>query len=309
MTWLVIVWFALVIGSTAYIAVDLFTRTPAMKVMRWGWLLVSLYLGPVALVVYWYSCREPASGTHEKFIAPLWKQSVGSTIHCLAGDATGIIASAAVTSTLGLPMKIDLVVEYVAGFAFGLLVFQALFMKDMLGRGYLYAVRKTVLAEWLSMNAVMAGMIPSMVILMSRNMVAMEPRSPYFWIVMSFSTFVGAVLAYPVNWWLVKNNLKHGMGTERALGRGGSGMEGSKQAMQHSNMPGMGNMDGGTMPTNPETSNQTHGQPASLISKMIVSLITLTLLAAGLTVSARFGDLSVQPKRSGDMQEMQHEMR
>jgi hypothetical protein len=31
-----------------------------------------------------------------------------------------------ITATLGLPMWIDLIVEYVAGFAFGLFIFQSL---------------------------------------------------------------------------------------------------------------------------------------------------------------------------------------
>lgn len=51
----------------------------------------------------------------------------------MAGDATGIIVAAAITSLLGLPVGIDAIIEYAAGFAFGLFIFQALFMKDMLG--------------------------------------------------------------------------------------------------------------------------------------------------------------------------------
>lgn len=92
-----------------------------------------MYLGPVALVLYVLSCKEPRPGTHERFITPLWKQGLGSTIHCVAGDATGIIVAAVITGTFGLPMNVDLLIEYVAGFAFGLLIFQALFMKDMMG--------------------------------------------------------------------------------------------------------------------------------------------------------------------------------
>jgi hypothetical protein len=216
------IWFVATALSVGYIAYDLFTRTPEMKVMKWGWLLVALYTGPVAFVVYWFSCREPSLGTHEKFVAPLWKQSVGSTIHCLAGDATGIIVAASITSLLGFPMGIDSIIEYVSGFSFGLLIFQALFSRDLLGGSYAHAVRVTWLPEWLSMNTVMAGMIPTMAILMSRSTKAMEPTSARFWAVMSCASLVGATLAYPINWWLVKNGLKHGMGTERALGRGGS---------------------------------------------------------------------------------------
>ncbi len=108
------IWFSLTALSVIYVAYDLITSTPEMKVMKWGWILVTLYTGPVGLIVYWFSCREPAPGTHEEFIAPLWKQSVGSTIHCMAGDATGIIVAAVITSLLHLPMGLDAIVEYAA---------------------------------------------------------------------------------------------------------------------------------------------------------------------------------------------------
>ena len=186
-----------------------------------GWVLVTVYTGVIGLAVYLLSCREPLPGTHERFIAPLWKQSVGSTVHCMAGDGAGIVVAAAITTTLGLPMGLDLVVEYVAGFAFGLLVFQALFMKDMLGGDYATAVRRTILPEWLSMNAVMAGMIPVMVVLMTRDPRGMEPTGFQFWGIMSLALTVGALIAFPVNWCLVRTGLRHGRGTDRARGRGG----------------------------------------------------------------------------------------
>ncbi|MDQ6758469.1 MAG: DUF4396 domain-containing protein, partial [Acidobacteriota bacterium] len=114
------VWFVLVALSVAYVAWDAFTRNPELRVMRYGWLLVTLYTGPVGAALYALSCQEPEPGTHERFIAPLWKQGLGSTIHCMAGDATGIIAAAVMTALLGLPMGLDSVIEYVFGFAFGL---------------------------------------------------------------------------------------------------------------------------------------------------------------------------------------------
>jgi hypothetical protein len=86
--------------------------------------------------------KEPHPGAHEEFTAPLWKQGVCSTIHCVAGDATGIILAAVITALLGLPMWLDLIVEYLAGFGFGLLIFQSLFMKSMMGGTYWENVRK-----------------------------------------------------------------------------------------------------------------------------------------------------------------------
>jgi hypothetical protein len=211
-----VVWFGLTVPSVAFVAWDAFTNTPQPVVMKWGWLLMTLYTGPLGAALYVLSCEEPAPGGHEEFVRPLWKQGLGSTIHCVAGDATGIIASAVITSNLGLPMWLDLVVEYLAGFALGLLIFQALFMRRMLGGSYPEAVRKSFLPEWLSMNGVMGGMVPVMVVLMLSDRAAMEPTSLRFWGVMSLATLVGAVVAYPINVWLVQAGYKHGMGTERA---------------------------------------------------------------------------------------------
>jgi hypothetical protein len=219
------VWFILTGLSVAYVAWDAFTRNPELTVMKYGWVLVTLYAGPIAAALYVLSCQEPAPYQHEVFIVPLWKQALGSTIHCLAGDATGIIIAAAVTAALGLPMWLDLIFEYLLGFSFGLLIFQALFMRDMLGGSYGAALERSFMPEWLSMNAVMAGMTPVMVVLMSNDMQAMEVTSLRLWGVMSLATLVGAVLAYPVNVWLVAVGLKHGMGSVRVLGAGGHSLE------------------------------------------------------------------------------------
>lgn len=223
-------WFALTALSVAYVAWDAFTNNPEMTVMKWGWLLVTLYMGPITLVLYVFSCKEPVPGSHRAFVNPLWKQAIGSTIHCVAGDATGIVIAAAVTAALGLPMWQDLIAEYAFGFAFGLTIFQALFMRSMLGGSYPAALRKSFLPEWLSMNTMMAGMFPTMVVLMmSRDMRAMEPTQLVFWGAMSAAVAVGFVVAYPVNVWLVWAGLKHGMGTVRALGKGGHSLEAERR--------------------------------------------------------------------------------
>ena len=324
-------WFALTALSVAYVAWDLFTSTPEMKVMKWGWVLVTLYTGPVGLLIYWFSCRESAPGTHELFIAPLWKQAVGSTIHCAAGDATGIIVAAGITGFFGLRMGVDIWVEYAAGFAFGLLIFQALFMKDMMGMSYGEAVRDTFLPEWMSMNAMMAGMLPTMVILMTRDMRAMQATSPWFWASMSAATLVGVVVAYPVNYWLVKNKLKHGMGTERALGKGGtpqqetvppstltpprmvmSGMAGMDRRLPMASeptdtpdhaghaMPGMKMASDGPKPGSQAMASMdmNAGPPVSGVRKALVTVLTLLMLLGGYALAARYGDLSMQPGRA-----------
>jgi hypothetical protein len=228
-----LVWFSLTLLSVIYVVWDAFTKNPEMTVMKWGWILVTLYLGPIGLVLYVMSCKEPGPGMHEEFVRPLWKQGMGSVIHCAAGDATGIIVGAAVTAALGLPMWIDMIVEYVAGFGFGLFIFQSLFMRDMMGGSYLTALRHSMLPEWLSMNFMMAGMFPTMALLMmGRDMRAMDPTELLFWGTMAAAVAVGIAVAYPVNVWMVNKGLKHGMGTVRALGKGGHSVDAERDRLQ-----------------------------------------------------------------------------
>ena len=178
----VFAWLIVAVLSAAYVAWDQFHGNPEPVVMKWGFVLVTLYMGPVGFLLYVMADKEPAPGMHEEFVKPLWKQSVGSTVHCIAGDATGIILAAAATALLGLPMWIDVIVEYAFGFLFGLLIFQSLFMRSMMGGSYAENVRRSFLPELLSMNMMMAGMAPVMILLMmSRDMRAMWPgeREPH----------------------------------------------------------------------------------------------------------------------------------
>jgi len=164
----------------------------------------------------------------------------------------------------------DTIVEYVFGFAFGLFIFQALFMRDMLGGGYGRAVTSTVTAEWLSMNCVMAGMIPVMVILRTDFAGTTHIGSARFWIVLSLAVLVGLVVAYPVNVWLVSNHLKHGVGTVRALGEGGTPLP----------APAAGDMD-------------TADRQVTRAQIAAIAVVTLTAPGAGILLAAGLGDFSM----------------
>ena len=259
-------WYLLTAASVAFMVYDLATNTPAMGVMKAAWVLIALYLGPVGLVVYLLSCRQPLPGTHDAFIAAHWKQSVGSLAHCLAGDATGIILAAALTYRFGFPNGVDLVVEYAAAFVFGWLIFQALFMKAMLGNDYVLALRKTFFAEFVSMNMVMVGMLPTMVILMRALPGARDPMQPLFWGVMSVATLAGGITAYPINSWMVARHIKHGM------------MSAPMKAMPA--MKDMKDMPGMAMP-------KSEPPALPLARQLIVIVATLAMLAMAISATSR----------------------
>jgi Domain of unknown function (DUF4396) len=83
-------------------------------------------------------------------------------------------------------------------------------MVGMYSGNYFRAVRKTFFAETVSMNLVMTGMIPVMLILDAVWPHSEDPTEPAFWFRMSLASIAGGVLAIPINRWLVRNHLKHG---------------------------------------------------------------------------------------------------
>lgn len=322
-------WLILAGLSAAYVAWDQFRGNPEPAVMKWGFVLVTLYMGPIGLLLYVMADKEPEPGTHETFIKPLWKQGVGSTVHCVAGDATGIILAAVIVAIIGLPMWQDLIVEYVAGFLLGLLIFQALFMRRMMGGTYLQNVRRSFLPELVSMNCMMAGMAPVMVaLMMGRDMRAMWPGEPLFWMVMSIGVIGGFAVAYPVNVWMVAQGLKHGLMTERdSSSKGQSGKKTSKQHghSDHAASPAksvdhaaMGHSMGAMAGKGPSASKQSgkgaaakHGGadntamlPASTLTPSqlaTVTIFTALMLVFGMSFPAAFYNLTLSAHDVGGL--------
>jgi hypothetical protein len=190
-------------------------------------------------------------------------------MHCVAGDGIGILAGAVLSSAFGISGLAEVALEYILGFAFGWTIFQALFMRDMAGGSYLRALTSTFMSELLSMNLLMAGMVPTVMALKARIPSASDPTTPSFWFVMSIGLLVGFIFAYPMNWWLVAHHLKHGMMTVRRpsaaamVGDAHAGMDMAPQAA-----PAM-RMDGGEKPWPPVP---------------VMALLSFLALAAGIAI-------------------------
>jgi hypothetical protein len=210
-----LLWFLLTAAALLFVVIDI-RSTPESPVLKWGFVLLTAYTGVFGAFLYVLGCREPLHGLHERYVAVRWRQTLGSTMHCVAGDGVGILAGAVISSLLGLTGLAEVILEYVLGFAFGWTIFQALFMRDMVGGSYGRALSSTFIPELLSMNLLMAGMVPTAMILKMHIPSANDPATPAFWFVMSMGLLVGFVIAYPMNWWLVANHLKHGMMTVRS---------------------------------------------------------------------------------------------
>lgn len=234
-----LLWFILTALSFLFVVIDI-PKTPEDKVIKWAFVILTLFTGPIGAFFYVLGCREPIKGTHEQYVSARWKQVLGSTMHCAAGDGIGIIAGAVIASFLTLSALLDFGLEYILGFGFGWAFFQAYAMKEMAGGSYTKSLKMSFLPEFLSMNLLMTGMILTMSILKPRVAGSDDPLRPEFWFVISMALIVGFVFAYPMNWWLVSNGMKHGMVTVRDKSEGGmeghEGMDMGNKEHDHSQM-------------------------------------------------------------------------
>lgn len=214
---IIFLWFLLTALSILFVAIDI-RSTPESPVLKWAFVLITAYTGPFGAFLYVLGCREPLPGLHSQYVATPWRQTLGSTMHCVAGDGLGILAGAVIGSVLHVPLVAHITLEYVLGFGFGWTIFQALFMRDMAGGSFRRAMAMTFVPEFFSMNLLMAGMLPVMTVLMMNITGSETPTRPIFWFVMSIALLAGGIVAYPINWWLVTRHLKHGMMTVRRPG-------------------------------------------------------------------------------------------
>jgi hypothetical protein len=102
-----LLWFILTALSLLFVAIDI-RSTPESPVMKWAFVLLTAYTGPFGAFFYVLGCREPLPGMHEAYTAARWRQVLGSTMHCVAGDGVGILAGAAIGSVLALSGLADI---------------------------------------------------------------------------------------------------------------------------------------------------------------------------------------------------------
>jgi hypothetical protein len=106
-----LLWFLLTAMAVIFVAWDI-QSTPESPVLKAGFVLLTCYTGPFGAFLYVLGCREPLPGLHEQYIAIRWRQVLGSTMHCVAGDGVGILAGAVIAAWFQLPRPAELILEY-----------------------------------------------------------------------------------------------------------------------------------------------------------------------------------------------------
>lgn len=218
----VAVWYGFGAITAVWVLADTLTKNRhVMPALKAAWPVIVVFFSPIGLALYLLSCRPPGIGrkaepeageSHRLYVAARWKKVLGSDIHCVAGDGLGIVSAMVVTRWLGLSFWAEFWVEYAVGFAFGWFIFQYWGMRSM-GTPPLQALWKGGRAEFFSMITVMVGM--GLVMWFVTPAVVGAPPAPdtaAFWGLAALGLLAGAIVTYPVNWWLVAIGWKHGMG-------------------------------------------------------------------------------------------------
>ncbi len=262
-----LLWFALTIPFLIFVILDI-RSIPENPILKLGFVLVTAYAGVIGAFLYVVGCREPLPDLHERYVSAKWRQVLGSTIHCVAGDGIGILVGAVIGSVIHFSPFVDVAIEYSMGFLFGWAIFQSLFMRDMAGGSYRRSLVTTFIPELLSMNLLMTAMIPISTISLANIPGGHDPFGGVFWFIFSMALLEGLGMAYPMNWWLVSSHLKHGMMTVRPKT---SDLE--SMTSQHTDMHHM---------------KEVYPSRGTI---SIMASISILALAAGITIAWFFGGL------------------
>src|ERR1700739_5045380 len=91
-----LLWWIVTVPSFLFVVVDIWRTTPESPVLKWAFVILTAFPGPLGAFFSVLGCREPLRGNHEQYVAARWRQVLGSTMHCVAGDGIGIVVGGAV---------------------------------------------------------------------------------------------------------------------------------------------------------------------------------------------------------------------
>jgi CubicO group peptidase (beta-lactamase class C family) len=206
-----IVWAVLVAVSLVVFVVDLLRGAPGTVLIKLAWGLVLALFGPLGLAAYLLSYR-PAHRSPPLFRAG-WRALEASLYsgvgYAIAWVLTVLIFFAVWPSRHPLA---TLAISYGVPFVFGLVLFRAPLLRKWTASSYGRALRRSLLAEAISMNLALAGMLP----MGAWGLDHWMPRtlnigSWLFWAILVLTMSTGALLVYPYNLWLVRRGMPGGL--------------------------------------------------------------------------------------------------
>ena len=226
MGYFILLWYASGLFLAMWVFYDLhYVNTSVNKSLKAGWPIIFIFFSIVGLFLYLWTCRPSGmeyhkakenekvhyEKIHHKYVNRTFSKVTGSVIHCVAGDGLGIMSAMVIGRYLGLNFWSEFAGEFVFGFLFGWILFQYPAMRSM-GNSFGQSLWKGGRAEFFSMITLMFGMLLTMKLI--QPLIISSPPLPdtyAFWGIASLALFIGTIITYPMNWWLVSIGWKHGM--------------------------------------------------------------------------------------------------
>lgn len=242
-------WIAFSIFGMIYVAISMRKSLQNVSLLqKLAWPLVVLMLGPFGLVAYWLSFNgrrmiemnmnknenddskklssSPSSRMMVMWERPIWSQSIVATFVAVAFAASTMIATAYLLETfIGLPLQVidgsfywfgngmilTIAISYGVAVIVSLFVFQAPMFAQQRKQSYKKVLKIALVAVLASMTSVSLGMMTLMYFMHMWWLPMVPEEDDLAWFgSMFFSTLIGAVIAMPINYLLVRRGIKVG---------------------------------------------------------------------------------------------------
>ncbi len=222
-------WILLGVASALWIAVHEARFLPVQNwLMKLAWPLLAMMIGPFGIPLYRLAYNRPIIHKNDMVMwdRPLWLQGLVATASAVGFGGmimvtTGYLISLfgiplipmeSVAFLLGTPMILIMIINYTVAVVVAWLVFQTPMMATMHGTDYRSALPMAFPLVAASMLAAAIGMNPSMWWMMMSKIPMMPTEESILWFgTMFFTVFVAFLIAWPLNYYFVREQRKAGL--------------------------------------------------------------------------------------------------
>jgi hypothetical protein len=225
--WLTVIawiWLGVAFITSGVILYDIFVagHRQQMGVMEAVYPITALYLGPVALVLYWRWGRNAERlhirGRPSERKHPRWVTIAIEVSHCGSGCTLGDLIAESTIYALALTVADrSLFAEYIGDYTLALalgVVFQYFAIAPMRGLGLREGLEAAARADFVSLTFFEIGLFGWMALMAFVFFPGphhLMPSAPAYWLLMQMGMIVGFFTAWPANVWLLGRGIKVAM--------------------------------------------------------------------------------------------------
>jgi len=189
-------WVILSLGSVIFAIWTLFRGKKKVLEMRWIWLALVVFFGPLGLMVYMISTR------YQELKTSRWWRGLSGAMVSVSGKGVGLLVMICFYQYIAPDADTGPLIILVP-FLVGWMIFRAPLDRSRTGISYWRALYSSTLIELGSTVLVLASMLPILIILPDELwFFSRDPAHPGFWGLVSLSAIAGTVTVYLYSVWL-----------------------------------------------------------------------------------------------------------